>query len=116
MLTGLRVLGRHGALPGERDRPQPFVVDVELEIDLDAAARSDDLADTIHYGEVAQLVAGETATHSFALLERLAGHLADVLLDRHPRLQGTRVVVHKPRAAVDADVADVLVDLRRERS
>jgi dihydroneopterin aldolase len=47
-LTGLRARGRHGVYDFERERGQDFVVDVVLELDLGPAARSDDMADTVH--------------------------------------------------------------------
>ena len=49
-ISGIRVFGRHGANAGEKDVPQPFDVDVRLDIDLSAARRSDALADTLDYG------------------------------------------------------------------
>ena len=51
---GLRALGVHGVLPEEQVRPQPFEVDVELIVDLAAAAASDRLDDTVDYGAVAE--------------------------------------------------------------
>ncbi len=51
-LRGLRALGTHGVLPEEQERPQPFEVDLDLEVDLRRAGRSDDLADTVDYGAV----------------------------------------------------------------
>ena len=32
-LTGIRAEGRHGARDGEKDQPQPFVVDLDIEVD-----------------------------------------------------------------------------------
>ena len=67
-LRGLRVLGAHGALPEERQRAQPFEVDLDLELDLRPAGRSDRLADTVDYGAVTEAVAavfaGPTSTCS----------------------------------------------------
>src|SRR4051794_10688 len=57
-LRGLRVRGHHGVLPEERRDGQLFVVDAVLHVDTVAAARSDDLAHTVDYAELAdQLVA-----------------------------------------------------------
>ena len=46
----LRVLGVHGVLPEERERAQPFSVDIVAWVDTEAAQQSDDLADTVDYG------------------------------------------------------------------
>ncbi len=56
IVTGLRELGVHGVLPEEQSRPQPFEVDVELEVDLANAGQSDDLDDTVDYSAVSEAV------------------------------------------------------------
>jgi dihydroneopterin aldolase len=94
-LRGVRALGRHGCDPGERDAPQPFDIDLELEVDLERARRSDELADTIDYAAVHERVVAIVATTSFALLERLADEiLADVMRDE--RVLAARVTIAKP--------------------
>ena len=75
-LRGLRALGTHGVLPEERERPQPFEVDVDLEVDLLLAGRSDDLADTVDYGTVAEAVVAAVAGPHLDLLEALAERIA----------------------------------------
>jgi len=75
-LRGLRVLGTHGVLPEERDRPQPFEIDIDMEVDLRRAGRSDQLADTIDYGAVAEAVAAAVAGPHVDLLEHLADRIA----------------------------------------
>ena len=69
----------------------------------------------MHYGEAARLAVDEVASTGFALVERLAGHLCDVLLVRFPRLDAVTVTVHKPHAPVDVHLRDVAVTLRRGR-
>ncbi len=53
-LTGLRVRGRHGVFEHERRDGQDFLVDITVWIDLDQAAATDDIADTLDYGELAE--------------------------------------------------------------
>jgi dihydroneopterin aldolase len=79
-LRGLRALGIHGVLPEERERPQPFEVDIDLEVDLRRAGRSDDLADTVDYGAVAGAVAAAVAGPRLDLLESLAERIAGAVL------------------------------------
>lgn len=111
-VRGLRAFGRHGVLPEERERGQVFVVDVTLELDLTAAQRSDDLADTVHYGLLTERLAVAVRDTRFALLEALAGHLADLALNE-PRVLAATVRVAKPAAPIGADLAEVAVVLRR---
>ena len=69
MLSGLRVRGHHGVLATERRAGQDFVVDVSLDLDLGPAASSDDVADTVDYGELAQALAAVVSDEPVNLLE-----------------------------------------------
>jgi dihydroneopterin aldolase len=113
-VTGIEVFAHHGVLPHERELGQRFVIDLTLELDLAPAAASDDVADTVHYGElaadVAALVAGEPVDLIETVAERVASRcLADV------RVAAVEVTVHKPAAPLPVVVAEVAVSVRRER-
>jgi 7,8-dihydroneopterin aldolase/epimerase/oxygenase len=113
-LTGLRVRGFHGVFDFERREGQDFVVDVQLELDLAPAAASDDVTDTVHYGELAGALAKVVAGEPVNLIETLADRLAGVcLLD--PRVAAATVTVHKPGAPIPLEFADVAVTVRRAR-
>jgi len=114
-LTGLRVRGHHGVFDFERADGQDFVVDVELEFDTRPAAASDELTDTVHYGELAEALAAVIAGDPVNLLETLAGRLAAVCL-ADPRVAAATVTVHKPQAPIPLQFADVAVTIRREAS
>ncbi|SDI94892.1 dihydroneopterin aldolase [Frankineae bacterium MT45] len=113
-LTGLRVRGNHGVFDFERRDGQDFVVDVVLELDTAPAATSDDVQDTVHYGELAQGLAEVIAGEPVNLLERLAQRLADVCL-ADARVRAATVTVHKPQAPIPLTFADVSVTIRRAR-
>ncbi len=113
-LTGLQVRGHHGVFDFERRDGQDFVVDVSLELDLGAASNSDDVADTVHYGELATALAGVVGGEAVNLLETLAQRLADVCL-ADSRVQAATVTVHKPQAPIPLVFADVCVTIRRAR-
>ena len=113
-LTGLRVRGNHGVFDFERADGQEFVVDVSLETDTRAAAASDQLADTIDYGSLAQQLAAVIGGEPVNLLETLAGRLADVCLS-DSRVHAATVTVHKPQAPIPLSFEDVAVTIRRER-
>jgi dihydroneopterin aldolase len=111
-LTGLRVHGRHGVLPAERENGQDFVVDAVLRLDTRAAATSDDLADTADYGALAQRLSDVVAGEACDLIETLASRLADVCL-QDPRVFEVEVTVHKPSAPIAVPFADVSVTVVR---
>ncbi len=115
VLGGLRVMGTHGVLAEEQTRAQPFQVDVVLSVDLTTASSSDDLGDTIDYGEVTGVVAGIVEGEHFALLERLAGRIVEVVLGLDDRIAGVDVTVTKLRPPVPADLSTAAVRLVRSR-
>ena len=76
LLEGMVIYGRHGTLPAERELGQPFVVDVELRLDLRPAGLSDDLEKTVDYGEVhrrvREIIEGPPAGLTETVAERIA--------------------------------------------
>ena len=111
-LTGLRVRGHHGVLPQERRDGQDFVVDAVLHLDLRPAGETDDLARTVHYGELAERLAAVVAGAPVDLLETLAARLADVCLAAGA-VERVELTVHKPSAPIALEFADVSVTLVR---
>ncbi len=94
-LRGMRVFGRHGADPGERERPQPFDVELAIEYDAGPAARSDDLQAAVDYAALHARVTGIVATTSFALLERLAAEILEATF-ADARIARAEVSIAKP--------------------
>jgi dihydroneopterin aldolase len=113
-LTGLTVHGYHGVFPEERENGQPFVVDLEVRTDVRAASASDDLADTIDYGALAQSVADVVAGEPRDLIETVAERIAEVVL-RDERIETVKVTLHKPSAPIPLTFTDVAVELERSR-
>ena len=114
-IRDLRVIGVHGVLPEEQERAQPFSLDIVAWVDMAAAQRSDDLADTVDYGALAQTAADLVGHRSFRLLEALAGHVADALLLCDGRLDAVEVTVRKLRPPLALDVASTGVRVLRTR-
>ncbi len=114
-IRDLRVTGIHGVLPEERDRAQPFSVDIVAWVDMEAAQHSDDLVDTVDYGALAQAAADVVGGRSYRLLEALGGRLASALLIVDPRLEAVEVAVRKLRPPLALDVGSTGVRVRRSR-
>ena len=114
-LHGLRATGHHGVYAEERAAGQLFVVDLLLDVDTHAAALSDDVADTVHYGYLAQEVEAVVEGEPVNLLETLAARIAEVCL-RRPLVDSVEVTVHKPEAPVGVAFDDVTVTIVRSRS
>lgn len=114
-LTGLRVRGFHGVYDFERRDGQDFVVDVTLGLSLAPAAITDDVADTVHYGELASQLVAIVAGEPVNLLETLATRLVDACL-ADKRVAEATVTVHKPQAPIPHAFNDVSVTLHRRSS
>jgi dihydroneopterin aldolase len=122
-LRGLRAVGRHGLLPEERLRAQPFEVDLDIELDLRAAGRSDALGDTVDYGAIAESVARTVAGEHSDLLEHLAERIARAVVGAvaplprsgsgGPTVDAVTVAIRKLRPPVPVDLASAGVRIRR---
>lgn len=112
VLQGVSARGHHGVLDVEKRDGQTFLVDVTMWCDLERAGRSDDLAATVNYAEVAGAVVARVTGPSFDLIERLAEVIADDVL-RHDLVDSVEVVVHKPEAPVGHPFTDVQVCVQR---
>lgn len=115
-LRGITARGRHGWFPHERENGQRFVVDVVLGVDTRSAAVTDDLAETVDYGTLAEKIAGVVAAgEPVKLLETLAQRIGEVCL-ADTRVEDVEVTVHKPDAPVPVPFDDVAVTIRRTRT
>lgn len=114
-LTGLRATGFHGVLEHERAVGQEFVIDVTVSLDLSAASESDELARTIHYGELAEQLVAAVESDPVDLIETVAERLAALVLG-HAAAYAVRITVHKPSAPISVPFADVSVTIERARS
>jgi dihydroneopterin aldolase len=101
-LSGIRASGRHGARPGEKDEPQDFVVDLDIEVNMG----DDDISGTADYRGITEATRSIVERRSFDLIESMAAAIADELL-KLERVARVTAVVHKPNAAQRLDVDGV---------
>jgi 7,8-dihydroneopterin aldolase/epimerase/oxygenase len=113
-LRGLRALGLCGVLPEERERRQPLEVDLDVKADLARAVDDDMLEHTIDYGAVCEIVERVITEETFALLERLAGRIAEVVLNDQ-RVEAVQVSVRKLRPPVAQQLDTAGVRITRSR-
>ena len=107
-LSGIRAEGRHGARPGEKDAAQPFVVDLDLEVDVAA----DEIDATADYRGVIEQVRTVIEEGSFDLIESMAASIADACL-AFGAIGRATVVVHKPNAANRLEIDGVAAAVTR---
>jgi 7,8-dihydroneopterin aldolase/epimerase/oxygenase len=108
--------GRHGTLAAERELGQPFIVDVELHLDLRPAGLSDDLAQTVDYGEVHKQVKEIVEGPPVNLTETVAERIAATVLEEHPPVEAIRVKVAKPHVRLgDTVLEGSAIEILRHR-
>lgn len=112
-LKGIWGFGYHGVFDHEAKNGQDFFVDLEISLDLSKPSKSDNLAETIDYGSLADLVVEEITGERVQLIERLAGRIADRIKSGHPEITAIDVTVHKPKAPVSAQTSDISVTITR---
>ena len=112
-LRGLEFYAYHGVLPEEQVLGQRFLIDMDLFSDLSEAGSSDQVEDTIHYGEVYQVIKECVTGESHQLLEHLAEAIAQRVLGQF-FCTSVRVEVHKPQAPIPGIFRDVSVEVWRQ--
>ncbi|APT85497.1 dihydroneopterin aldolase [Corynebacterium aquilae] len=114
-LTGLECFGYHGVFEEEKRTGQPFIVDITCWLDSTPAAASDNVADTVHYGELAEMAHRIVTGPARDLIETVAAEIADTAMKEWPILHAVEVTIHKPLAPIGLAFADVAVVARRSR-
>jgi dihydroneopterin aldolase len=107
-LSGIHAEGRHGARPGEKDESQPFVVDLDLEVEV----ASDTIDATADYRGVSERVRSLVEEGSFDLIESMAAEIAGACLSFDGVTRAT-AVVHKPKAATRLGIDGVAAAVTR---
>ena len=77
----LRIETLIGLYPWEKQVRQTLLVDIDLSVDIRAAADQDDLTKTINYEAVCQQLISLATTEQFNLIETLAERMAGLILD-----------------------------------
>jgi dihydroneopterin aldolase len=114
-IKGLALHAYHGVMAHEAKVGQTFTIDLDLEIDLSVAARSDKVMDTVSYDKVVDCASDAFCAQRFRLIEAAAGRVADAVLASFARVRSVRVTIHKPHAPIAATFNDVGVTLVRSR-
>jgi dihydroneopterin aldolase len=87
---------RIGWFTVEREATQPILISVSCEVDMAAAAASDERADTVDYAELQRIALECAAASRYRLLEALAEQIARQVLDGQPQALSVTVEIRKP--------------------
>ncbi|GAB3621375.1 hypothetical protein GCM10027417_26360 [Glutamicibacter endophyticus] len=114
-IQGISATGYHGVFDHEKRDGQIFVVDVVLHTEITRAALSDNVADTVHYGEVSELVVAQIQAGPWDLIEKLAVQIAEAILAGYRSVRTVDVTVHKPQAPIPVPFSDVAIEITRHQ-
>lgn len=115
IIKGLRVYAYHGVKEAEKEKGQPFELDVTLEVDLSKSGQSDDLNETVNYSKVSKRIIAVMLAEKNDLIERAATRVADAILAEFP-VEAVTVLLKKPRAPIAADFEYVAVEITRRNA
>ena len=114
-INGIKTYGYHGAIQEVRVLGQYFITDIVLYIDLTAASETDDLNETVHYGEVYNLAEEIIKGEPVSLIERLAGKINAELFDRYDKIVEIETTITKPNPPIDGNYESVAITLHGKR-
>lgn len=112
-IEGLKVYAYHGVFPEENENGQHFYLNAVLCMDTRKAGKTDELADSTHYGLVCEEMARAMKEHCFHLLERAAEYVAEQVLRTFPLIREIEVEICKPEAPIALPFSNVSVKIRR---
>lgn len=113
VLRGMTFQGRHGVRPPEREHPQEFKVDVEVDCDLAEAGRTDRLADTVDYTRIRAAAKEVMEGESLKLIEALAARIAERVLQLHGVVAVSVRIAKRPESMKPIDAAAVHINRTR---
>ena len=108
--------GYHGVFPEETRLGQRFKVNLMVEADLSAAGKSDNLEDSINYGELYQVCKSIVEGKPYKLVEAVAEKITAAVLDGFPMAHACTVKVIKPDPPIPGHYKSVAIEIKRSRT
>lgn len=112
-IEGLKIFAHHGVYPEESAQGQDFFVDVCLHTDTRNAGLSDELTESVDYGELCMFVDRYMRDNTYKLLEAVTENLAREILLKYPKVSSVSLRVSKPHAPIPLPFKDVSVAIER---
>lgn len=113
-ITNLKVFAHHGVFPEETRDGQDFYVNAKLFLDCRKAGKTDNLSDSLNYGEASHFITDFLQNHTYKLIESVAEQLAEAMLLSMPVLKGVKIELCKPNAPIGLPFENVSVTIERQ--
>lgn len=115
LINGIRLMAYCGELPEEKTRRQPFDIDIEMKVDIEKAATSDNLDDTVDYAWVLEEVNKHFADIKIDLIEKMAQMVADIVLS-NKQVQEAKITIKKLQSPVSYQMNYTGISITRTNS
>lgn len=114
LLKEIRCYAYHGVAPQENLIGNEYIIDLKLKVDINKAAQTDEVADTVNYAKVHQVIMAEMAVPS-KLLEHVGGRIIEKLFQQFPALEEIELHLSKRNPPMGADVESAGIELHCSR-
>ncbi|EQC01300.1 bifunctional dihydroneopterin aldolase/dihydroneopterin triphosphate 2'-epimerase [Photorhabdus temperata subsp. temperata M1021] len=108
----LAVITTIGVYDWEQTIKQKLVFDIEMGWDNKRASSSDNVEHCLDYAKVSEAIINHVENQNFALVERVAEEVADLLLNRF-NSPWVRIKVSKPGAVAQARQVGVIIERKK---
>lgn len=106
----------HGVYDSEKELGQRFIINFKAELDYIQAAVTDDLEQTVNYGEVYKKIEEIFKAKKYNLLESAAYNIIKALFINFPRLKFIEIEIKKPAVPIEGVLAEAAIKMSRERT
>lgn len=110
LFDNLKIFAYHGVLPEEKILGTYYILNVEVHADLEKAAESDDLKDTINYAEINDILHAEMAIPS-QLLEHVCGRIIKKIKNNFPQISFIKIKLTKTNPPMKGEMHGVSVEM-----
>lgn len=114
-IDGIRLHARHGVLPQEQLTGNDYIINVRASYDISRAMLTDNVADTLNYAEVYNIIKEEMSIPS-KLIEHVAGRIADRLMDSYSQISSVMLRITKCNPPMGADCNGAGVEILVKRT
>lgn len=115
LLDNLRFFAHHGVGRQETIVGNEFTISLRLKVNIQRAMHTDNVADTVSYADVYELVKQEFSVPS-KLLEHVSGRIINKLFKSFPQIEEIEMKLIKRNPPMGADIEAAGIEIKSKRS
>lgn len=113
VIEGLKVNTVVGCFNWERQIIQPLMLDLMIHTNLEVAASSDELEDTLNYAEICSISAEVIQKAQPKLIEHAAKLVLNALFSTYPAIESIKIIIRKPAIIAEANSVGIRIERHR---